>query len=509
MYTNCANRRLRSSLQLVLLIAFLATALACGSGNAEAGCGSTQACTAPDALTNLTASPSSGSVVAGQALTLTPIATTAGPSVRVTYTYVSSTPSVATVSADGVVQALAPGATTVTLTATGVGTGFTTKALTTTVSVTVTAQPNALNGVTLSVASATVTVGQTVQATPTADRASTAVTMSYTYSSNTPSVATVSAAGLVSAVGPGSSIISVAAVGSAPGFTTNERIASVTVVVTAPPSALNGVTLTASGTSVNVGQTVQLTATAEKASSAVTVTLVYATSAPSVAIVSAAGLVTGVATGTTTITVTATGTGVGYTTSARTAAIAIAVIKLPVGRVITTPLQLSLFQGQTAQIRAVVEDVAGTVVTDRPVEWLSADPTRVSVSQTGFVTAIAPGVVTVMAVSEGRFASTNVLVQQNPIDSIVVDPQFTLVRGTSSAFTIFVRDAQGNELRNRTIVTTSDKPSIALVNSSTNNTTVSVGGVLIGEATITLQGVNANGQNEGKASRVKVIVRPP
>ncbi len=221
---------------------------------------------------------------------------------------------------------------------------------------------------------------------------------------------------------------------------------------------------------------------------------------PTIASVTAAGIVTGLSLGTVRITVNA--EGVRDTVS-------FPVTKIPVGRVITAPLQISLFERQTAQITATVEDSAGTVVTDRPVEWLSGDPTKVSVNATGLVTAIAPGVVTITAVSEGRAQSTNVLVLQTPIDSIVVDTEFTLVRGTSSAFTIFVRDAQGNELRGRTIITTSDKPSIALVNPSTGTTTVSVGGVLVGEAIITLQGVNANGQNEGKASKVKVIVRAP
>ncbi len=228
--------------------------------------------------------------------------------------------------------------------------------------------------------------------------------------------------------------------------------------------------------------------------------VIWTSLAPTVASVTQSGIVTGLALGTARIVVSA--EGVRDTVS-------FPVTKVPVGRVITAPLQILLFERQTAQITATVEDSAGTVVTDRPVEWLSSDPTKLSVSQTGFISAIAPGVVTVTAVSEGRGATSNVLVQQIPIDSILVDAEFSLVRGTSSAFTIMVRDAQGNELRNRTIITTSDKPSIALVNPSTNTSTVSVGGVLVGEAIITLQGVNANGQNEGKVSRVKVIVRLP
>ena len=221
---------------------------------------------------------------------------------------------------------------------------------------------------------------------------------------------------------------------------------------------------------------------------------------PSIASVSSVGIVTGLSLGTARISVNA--EGVRDTVS-------FPVTKIPVGTVRVAPLQISLLQGATAQLTATVEDSTGAIVTDRIVEWISNDPTKVSVTSTGRVTALAPGVVGVSAISEGKGATSNVIVNQIPVDSIRVDSVFTLVRGTSSAFTIFVRDAQGAELRGRTIVTTSDKPSIALVNPSTTTTTVTVGGVAVGEAIVTLQALNSNGQNEGKPSRVRVIVTAP
>ena len=90
------------------------------------------------AISGLTVLPSTPSVAVGQSVTLVPAVIRASPAVVVSYTYGSSAPAVATVSATGVVTGVAPGTAAVTITATGTGAGFTTVSLTTTVPVSVT-----------------------------------------------------------------------------------------------------------------------------------------------------------------------------------------------------------------------------------------------------------------------------------------------------------------------------------------------------------------------------------
>ena len=120
------------------------------------------------------------------------------------------------------------------------------------------------------------------------------------------------------------------------------------------------------------------------------------------------------------------------------------------------------------------------------------------------------------ATSETRLGQSTVIIQQTPVDTIVVnlpDTTFRVNRGETSAFAITLRDSRGNTLRNRNVVVTSDKPGISVGAANAQSTLVSVSGITAGTATLTLQVVNSNNQNEGKATRVVVtvatVVPPP
>jgi hypothetical protein len=143
------------------------------------------------------------------------------------------------------------------------------------------------------------------------------------------------------------------------------------------------------------------------------------------------------------------------------------------------------------------------------VEWLSSDPTRASVNQSGFVTTVSAGVVNIFATSENRSAQASLLIQQIAVDTIVAPLSFSLPRGATLPFAIEVRDAQGNVLRNRTVEIRSDNPAVANAQSVTTTAQVSVAGLQLGTATLTLQALNANGQAQGKATRVNVTVTLP
>jgi uncharacterized protein YjdB len=185
------------------------------------------------------------------------------------------------------------------------------------------------------------------------------------------------------------------------------------------------------------------------------------------------------------------------------------VTKVPVAQVRINPLQVNLEQGQSFPLSAIVTDSTGATVTDRPVEWLSSDPTKATVSQTGLVQTLASGSVTITAVSENSSGQSIVNILLVPVDTIQAPLTFTLVRGATLGFTITIYDRNGTEVRGRPIALSSSRPDIASVPSVVTTSTVPVQALSVGETVITLRAVNASFQGEGKPSFVRVIVTAP
>ena len=230
--------------------------------------------------------------------------------------------------------------------------------------------------------------------------------------------------------------------------------------------------------------------------------ITWSTNTPTVVGITSAGIVTGLALGT--ARVIATSEGIADT-------VQLSVTNVPVATVVLSPVQISVQEGSGTQLRAVVTDSTGREVTDRPLEWLTSDPTKATVSNTGLVTAIAAGSVNIGATAEARLGQSTVIIQQTPVDTIVANltnAAFTVSRGTASAFAITLQDRQGNTLRNRNVVVTSDTPGVSVGAANNQSTLVSVNGVSVGNATLTLQVVNSNNQNEGKPTQVRVTVTP-
>ena len=227
---------------------------------------------------------------------------------------------------------------------------------------------------------------------------------------------------------------------------------------------------------------------------------VWTSLTPTIATISSLGIVTGSSLGTAVIRASVDGVS---------DSVSYQVTKIPVGTVMISPLQATVFEGETRQFTATVTDSAGTVVTDRTVEWLTNDPTRATISSTGLAQAISSGVVQISAIAESRGGTSTLVILQIPVDTIIAPPSFTLVRGTTSGFTIVLRDANGNELRNRTVSVVSSQPNIAVVPANVQTSTVPVSGVAVGTTELTLRTLNSNGQAEGKATKVTVTVTLP
>lgn len=189
------------------------------------------------AINTLTVSPSTTNITVGQKGTLVPNVNKAAAAVTVAYTYATSSAAIATVAANGEVTAVAPGTATITVTATGSGTGYTTTALTTGATVVVTAAPNGITTLNVQPTSLVLALGSTAQLTSTVSQPAGAAQATITYGSTAPLVATVNTTtGLVTAIAPGTAVITVTATSAANAAFSATTLTQL-VPVTVTPSA--------------------------------------------------------------------------------------------------------------------------------------------------------------------------------------------------------------------------------------------------------------------------------
>ena len=158
--------------------------------------------------------------------------------------------------------------------------------------------PPTVTSITVTPTTAVLNVNGTQQLHATAnysDRTTQDVTASASWTSSNSAVATVSNAGIVTAVAPGSATVTASDAG---------QTASAAITVNAPQRVLTSISISPSSGTVTAGSTLQLTATgtySDNTTSDLTGTATWSSSSTSVATVNA-GLVTGVAAGSATIT---------------------------------------------------------------------------------------------------------------------------------------------------------------------------------------------------------------
>src|SRR5438093_1501743 len=177
------------------------------------------------------------------------------------------------------------------------------------------------------------------------------------------------------------------------------------IAVTTVPVAAVAVTPASAG--IQVGQTVQLTATPQDGSGsplsgrAVT----WASSNGLVVTVSGSGLVTAAAVGSAIITATSEG---------QTGTSSITVTNVPVASVAVTPGSATIQVGQTQQLAATLKDASGNTLSGRAVSWTSSNPSVASVSGSGLVTGLAAGSAVITAMSEGKTGTATLTVVAPP-----------------------------------------------------------------------------------------------
>ena len=436
--------------------------------------------TAPD-VAEVVVSPLTASVVVGSTIPLQASVRDAsgqavsGPAVM----WSVQDTSIATVSPAGVVTARAVGSTQVAASANGKS-GL--------ASITVMPVP---------VATVTVTPAR-VDLAPGAHSALTAVTYdasgksldgrAIVWASSNTNVATIDASGAVTAVAAGAATITA----------TSEGISGTSAVSVAIP-AIASVAIQPRGATIQRGGTVQLSATlTDESGATVTDRLPTWTSTNSaVAVVSAGGLVTGIAPGS---------ANVASSLDGKSDTASITVVAVPVANVTIQPASATLTVGQGTTLTATVKDANGTVVTDRPVAWTTSNASVASVSPAGIVTALAAGTATISATSEGSTGSASITVTAAPVATITLQPtSVTLQRNMSSTVTATLRDANGNVLTSRTVTWSSSDTTIARVSSSGVVTAVRLGAAAI---TATSEGKSASASvtvTTGPVDRILIL----
>ena len=305
-------------------------------------------------------------------------------------TFTASNPAVASVSASGVVTAHAVGSAAITATVEGVSA---------TIVVTVTATaPAAVASVTISPSPLALKVGVSAQLAVVARDAAgnPLVGRAVTFASSNTAVVSVSASGVVTAHAPGTATVTA---------TVEGVTATLTVSVTADPVPVVSVAILPSPITLRVGASVPLTVTARDAAGNLLAgrAVVYTSSNPAVASVSASGVVTGIAAGS--VTITATVEGVKATVS-----VTVTADPVPVASITINPSPLTLKVGLGALLNVTLRDAAGNLLTGRVVTFATSNPAVATVSPTGLVLGLVPGTATVTATADGVRATVNVTV---------------------------------------------------------------------------------------------------
>ena len=364
-------------------------------------------------------------------------------------TWSSDNEKVVVVSSTGVLAAKAPGRATVTVKTNDGG-------KTAACSVSVESKVISVDGVSLSDYYLSMTEGDTYALTATV-MPEDATDKTVSWSSSDTDVAAVSSEGLVTAKSEGSAEVTVK---------TNDggktEVCYVTVKAKVIP--VTGISLNMTSMTVNVGQTMQLSATITPAN-ATDKTVMWKSSDAAVAYVSQDGVVMGVSAGAATISATA---------GEHTADCSVTV-EIPVTSVSLNKTGLTLEKGKSETLTATVSP---SDATDKTVSWKSSNTSVVTVDQNGRVTAVNAGsaVITVTTKDGSKTATCNVTVVI-PVTSVSLNKtELTIEKGKSETLTATVSPSDATD---KTVTWQSSNTAVATVDQNGKVTAKELGNVTI------------------------------
>jgi len=290
--------------------------------------------------------------------------------------------------------------------------------------VTITVQNPPASSVVISPSVANLLVGQTVQlsAVVTDSSGNPISGATVTYTSGNTAIATVSTGGLVTAVSPGTALI-----------TGKSGAASGAAAITVSLVPVKTITISPSLDSLTSGGQVQLTATAYDSAGNVLTgrTFTWTSGNTGDATVSNTGLVT---TSSSTSITSARSLTIFATIGSVQGTATIVVRPVPIVSVTVSPALDTVQQGSTVQLSTTIVDSLGRTVT-RTVTWTSGNTSIASVSGSGLVTGVGPGSTQITA-TVGTVQGTNTtVVIQTPVTSVSVSlvPDTLVVGGVEQA----------------------------------------------------------------------------
>ncbi len=362
--------------RIATIVATSAVVAACGGQAAAPKC----------AITSVVVAPNAANVAVGDTLRLNSTLSQTNCT-NLTVTWESNNPVVASVSAAGTVTGVTVGGPVQVVARAG----------TVSSAAAIVVIPQSIASIGLTIANAVLDEGQSAQVTATVrdSRGNSLTGRTLTWSTSNAAVAVVDTNGRVTGVSAGGVTI------SARDPANSTVSASITVTVRGVVATV--VVSPASG-SVVVGRTLALVATVRNAAGiAITDrTIIWTTSSPAIASVTAAGVVAGVAVGGP-VTIRATADGV-------SGSAVITVTLEPVVSVVVVAGSTTISVGQTTQATATLRDAQGNVLTGRSIVWTSGSVAVAAVNATGLIAAVATGTATITATSEGRSGSTTMTI---------------------------------------------------------------------------------------------------
>lgn len=396
----------RYTTTLLYALGFLFTAVLAGCGGGDQGRDPILGLPSAD-LVSLAITPATPSIAYGASQQFVATASYTDGSTRdvtVATAWTSATPAVATINAtSGLAKSVAAGSSVISASYNG-------KTATTTLTV----LPPALVSITLTPLTPNIAISAAQQMTVIgtfSDNTSRDITASSSFSSATPAVATINAAGLAVGVSGGTSLITA---------TSGGRSAS--TLLTVNGATLVSVALTPTAPSIATGGAQQFTLTGSFSNNTkrdISAIATFSSANAAVATISAGGLASGKTAGTSVISA-----SIG-TLSASTV---LTVRSTTLTSIALTPqdptVQLSGIR-QQAVIATYSDGSTGDVTASST--FVSANPTAATVTSSGLIAGIAPGTSVVTATYGGKIATSTVTVPSSALVSIAVTPATSTV----------------------------------------------------------------------------------
>ncbi len=428
-----------------------------------------------DSITSIEILPISLEIPIGTSSAYTATATDKDANtVEAQLTWTSADPTIATVNESGVVKGVKVGTTKIIATA-GMVSG----------EADVVVVPVIVDKIIMNPENATITTNKTAPFTAQilAPNGNAITDRTIAWSTTNENIITVDQDGLVTALAPGIAQV-IALVDTVQGF----------AEVTVENEPIDSVELTPTSASIFIGDTTQLAAVAKSAddSDLPNRVITWSTSDNRIATVDMNGLVTAVAPGVITITAEAEG---------KTAKADITVAVVPVDRVEIGPAgSFTVSQDESLILTAKAFDAADQEIIGRTVSWSTTDPLIATVGGLGEVNLLDVGMTTIVVEIDGITATAMLTITPSAVATITLSAIANEVSDNETRqVTAELRDSANNTLTGRTIVWTSDDPTIATVDSNGLILGVDLGTTII----------RANAEGIEATFTIEIIPGPP